>query len=173
MVRDRKGTFVLIAWSLWLIKLTIYSQTPININCDILRCTPAPDVWKGDSFSLGACSHTRVQAPEVWEGGHRSLLKAGSSALLHTRRSYQCSVNCIWRARRWEQSNISATSLDFSVVDLNQLIFRATLQLGRLCLLHKWFIWPWPLWILSSVRSLWINLWEGARCPAGIPGLLF
>lgn len=59
------------------------------------------------------------------------------------------------------------------VVDLNQLIFCATLQLGYLCLSHKWFIWPWPLWILSSLSWLSVNLWEGATCPAGIADLLF
>lgn len=63
--------------------------------------------------------------------------------------------------------------LNFSVVDLNQLTFCATLQLGYLCLSHKWFIWPWPLWILSSLRLLSVNLWEGATCPAGIADLLF
>lgn len=67
----------------------------------------------------------------------------------------------IWGARRWEQSNVSSTSLNFSsTVDFNKDIC-PMLESGYLCPLNKQFILAYSLWILSSLRSLGVNLGGG------------
>lgn len=155
-----------------------------------LKLSPAPDMLKRDNFSLRAWSLTLAQALEVWEGDHSSLLllvTSGTGAtgfgcspyavLCFAAKTYPAQLTRLWQLHLWGQGDGRNTAfllpLNFSVVDLNQLVFRPTLQLGYLCLFHKWFIWPWPLWILSFLSSLRVNLWEGARCPAAIPGLAF
>lgn len=145
MIRDHEWYLrvsVVIAWSLWLVKLTVHSQTPIKVLCFTLclKCSPAPEMYEQDSCSLGGCLLSLPQTPAVWGGAHCSQPRAASfasacyfrhwghfldAAIITT--SINDALQLYLGARGWEQSNASSTSLNFSTVDFNKDIFCSTL----------------------------------------------